>query len=1166
MLHLTGNFITSEDAAREVSRAAFVCSARGKRGFALLATLSLMVLLVIVALGLISLSSISLRSSGHQQGMAQAKTNARLAMMLAIGDLQKSAGPDQRVTARAEIMDTNPATPVVDGVTQPLWTGVWKTYIPGAGANKPLDSGLRSWSTSQGAQWLVSIPTPATPPDPHTWTGVYPSAVVLAKGLGSTALDVTVPLVNVAGGRYGYWVSDEGVKAKVNLIDPTFNSSNAALSQLHLWNSQALPMQTILPVKTPGTDFRATPSAELGKVTDNASVALLSTIKNPLALNTYSPDITTYSYGVLSDVSHGGLKKDLTAAFEDNTKFNTFADTYGNGARELYSSGTAPNNGGPLWYSLYYHYNTYKSVMPTPPGLAASATNAPTSSINIASPPYTLTPRGYYIKYPDPANPTFLNGPVPVVIAYRVDVAISSYQDGAGKWRFQLQYYPQLVVCNPYSVKLSLTNFALSQGLNAFRFPMLNLTVSGAARPPISINPNATGGRFDLKTAGGELDSLEPGETRVFALDADQNAGSIASACNFTALKSAGNPSVSADHYRYAQLTDSVFAGTMDGDALVHMALSGSDHSAAGDKVRVDYLEQRLYPAQTMWPVLSANGPANGRYATLSGGGTAFASPAVPSAWSDRPISSMVTPYRVLGFFARLKGVAGSNSSTGFIHGAEGVPVFMGNSSVLTPFQHELSIRWKEIFLSPLGSSYLTNSTAINTTPTGETTWGDRSVGDDSSSNLKRYILRDIPSQPLVSLGQFMHMPAYRYSTTSSPKNLNCGSMFTGGSIVPIHIPTDKTALTYTWSPYTTSLLLDDSFLANQALFDQFFLSTVPPANLGSTDNPPDYWTQFNADNSDTRLSDSTTPFLNARIKPYFNGGTAPAMADLRDPENAAANLLLDGAFNINSTSIPAWKALLSSLSGNRLGIWNATGKSMAALDARAATNANPIPRFWSASSTGTPNGPWDGLRVLTDTQVNNLAEQIVTQVKTRGPFLSMADFLNRRLGATSAALTRAGALQAAIDNTSPDINQAAKALGIPVTMSGDLPPVISANLKDAAGNTLNTAVGMPGYLMQQDLVQAFSPVMTARSDTFVIRCYGEAINPATQETTKAWLEAVVQRTPEYIDQSDSKLTAAGNATPAYKSDSSANVGSTNLQFGRSFKIVQFRWLKPNEL
>lgn len=1159
------------------------------RGFALVVTLSLMILLTLVAVGLLSLSSISLRSLSQGQAMATARANARLALVLALGDLQKHGGPDQRTTARAEIMDKNPASPVVDGVKQPLWTGIWKTNNPDPGANNQLDSGagptLRSWSTSQGPQWLVSNPTPATQLDPNTWTGAYPSAITLAKGLGSDALDVAVPLVNVTGGRYGYWVSDEGVKAKVNLIDPTFNSGDAALSQLHMGSSQALPMQTILPMKNPETDFRATPTAEIGKVLDNASVALLSTIKTPLALNTYSPDITTYSYGVLSDIRRGGLKKDLTAAFEDQTNFNTFADTYGNGDRSLYRSGLNFRNDGPLWYSLFYHYNTYKSVMPTPPGLSPNANDAPTSSINIASPPYTLTPRGYKINYPSSTIPTFLNGPLPVVIAYRVDIAIASFFDANdGKWKLQLQFYPQLVLCNPYSARLRIPGFTFGKALDVFRDTILNIAIGGVNTAiPIEV------GRFSLKPAGGELDTLDPGETRVFALDADLKATSILKAGTYTALKSAANSAVSADHYQYVDLTQPALAlafppppppavapdpplatvyaaalATTDPNAIVKLALSGPNHSAAGDQVTVTYMDESINPAKINWP-----GKTSNRYGIMGGNG--FTSPAVPNVWTDQTISNMVGARRVLGFFARRKGLTGSNSPANYTHGSTGVPVFIGNSSVLTPFEAESSTQWMEIYLSPFGDLYTNNQTDINTFPNGETSWGNSSVGDDTSGSINRYILRDVPSQPLVSMGQFMHMPTYRFTDWHGDLDYNhqmFGSMFMGGSIIPVNMPVGKLDLTQAWSGSASSpfrrLYLDDSFLANQALFDRFFFSTVPPATLES--NAPAYWTQFNVANGGTRLSDSTAPLLNSRIKPYFSGGLAPAMADLRNPEKASSNLMLDGAFNINSTSVPAWKALLSSLSGNRLGIWNATGKTPAILDGTAAKDANPIPRFWSASSTGTPNAPWDGLRVLTDAQVNNLAEQIVTQVKTRGPFLSMADFLNRRLGATSSALTRSGALQAAIDNTSPDINQAAKALGVNVTMSGGLPPVIPANLQDAAGRTLNTAVGMPGYLMQQDLVQAFSPAMTARSDTFVIRTYGECVSPSGAIQAKAWAEAVVQRVPEYIDQSDSQLTAAGNATPAYKSDGSVNVGSTNLQFGRSFKIVQFRWLTPNEI
>ena len=75
-------------------------------GFALVATVSMMVLLTLVAIAMLSLSTIEQRSSGGSANEADrmARANARMALMIAIGELQEAAGPDQRVTATASIL------------------------------------------------------------------------------------------------------------------------------------------------------------------------------------------------------------------------------------------------------------------------------------------------------------------------------------------------------------------------------------------------------------------------------------------------------------------------------------------------------------------------------------------------------------------------------------------------------------------------------------------------------------------------------------------------------------------------------------------------------------------------------------------------------------------------------------------------------------------------------------------------------------------------------------------------------------------------------------------------------------------------------------------------------------------------------------------------------
>jgi hypothetical protein len=166
----------------------------------------------------------------------------------------------------------------------------------------------------------------------------------------------------------------------------------------------------------------------------------------------------------------------------------------------------------------------------------------------------------------------------------------------------------------------------------------------------------------------------------------------------------------------------------------------------------------------------------------------------------------------------------------------------------------------------------------------------------------------------------------------------------------------------------------------------------------------------------------------------------------------------------------------------------------------------------------------------------------LVLQVRKRGPFLSLGEFVNRRIENSDLGLK--GAIQAAIDEAgfnSASLYDTFDTSGYPAEGKANLSPN-------------RTGVGIPGYLTQADVLQSIAPVMCARSDTFTIRGYGEAKDSSGKLLANSCCEAVVQRNPEFVDASDPPHTAI------------ASLNQTNQRFGRRFSIVSFRWLAPSEL
>jgi hypothetical protein len=287
------------------------------------------------------------------------------------------------------------------------------------------------------------------------------------------------------------------------------------------------------------------------------------------------------------------------------------------------------------------------------------------------------------------------------------------------------------------------------------------------------------------------------------------------------------------------------------------------------------------------------------------------------------------------------------------------------------------------------------------------------------------------------------------------------------------------------------------------AIYDQYHVSTVP--RFAST------WTP-----------ESGLPLPN-RYAAVHHPENTPAipLADLRSSANSARYLLQTGAFNINSTSVEAWSAVL----GSKFSAWKysadtTTGIALDNVSFRlphgAQQLANPpvVTGGAGPSALTDANAQNTGGRQLTSAEVTSLATQIVSQIRTHArPYVSLEEFINGGVIANAIA---------------------------------------AANLN----STLNAKNRFaPGALTQADVINAFAPFITARSDTFIIRAYGDAQNPVTGTVEgRAWCEAFVQRLPDLADNASAPIADVVAPNPA------------TYPSGRKFKIISFRWLSASDI
>jgi hypothetical protein len=149
-----------------------------------------------------------------------------------------------------------------------------------------------------------------------------------------------------------------------------------------------------------------------------------------------------------------------------------------------------------------------------------------------------------------------------------------------------------------------------------------------------------------------------------------------------------------------------------------------------------------------------------------------------------------------------------------------------------------------------------------------------------------------------------------------------------------------------------------------------------------------------------------------------------------------------------------------------------------------------------------------------------------------------------------------AGALQAALNEVASrratDPFPAIKALSTPAAAVPARASEAEYQFPDAAAGY--SGYGLPGWTRQADILRPLAPVLSARDDTFTIRAYGDARDAGGRILSRAFCEAVVRRTRDFLDPAEAAET------------SSAPARALNQRFGRRFEVIAFRWLAPGEV
>ena len=1102
--------------------------------------------------------------------------------------LVKTSTADGRTTASTAPF--TPGAPInwaaagLDPTTPSSWSGGY--------------SNIEIKTAGQKAVLLVGPKTAGTNPDAAGGAAVgrYVVAPLKDISVASSSVPGAGPSGTVTVGRYAWWVGDEGVKASYALTDPRPGKNtpgdadaDAAESRLRLMSAARTGAELIAGFSAYPANNDMTAAIRLGRLLQMPQASILDTSLSSDTQRAHFHDLTINSSGVLSDTLNGGLRKDLTYYFELS---KTAWDASSLAGKGIIPATWSPNwgtsaspNYAPKWDWLYSFYNTNPDV---------------------ATPALAVRP-----------ETTTTVGVIPVITQFRMITFTDSTKLGplntvgnippGQSYQLPIRSNVAFVLANPYNV-------TLTAPANTYEFVLKNTWTQSNPAVPTAANQtpgglvigvsdpnhnyNASLGSLVLLRAPNDsvtksmLDtvrfklpafSIPPGGTCVFSIKGNsQVAGGILPPASGAEdpveleVNDSSNPIVAKTRYFTAANTldftappapvrtiallyvhDQVFITislrkTGTGEILQQLTdcgFSKTQEMAGSENEIIGNLHIKFLPPARR--NMDSSTPAEVFHYTLM---------AYARSYQDLNLRAAMVDHTAV-------------DNPGKIWNA---PSYAGG-------------------ISRNGQQSVPGEFTENLTPA---TWAENFGPETRSPVASQGVFFDFPRRtskqpPVISIGQLQHA-SLTADDWHPGTSINTQSSYAVGNSYSSPFVTraksvDSRAKSYYKAPTANIRYFDIAYLLNTALWDGFFFSGIPQA--GSDFAP-----------------------LNSRYTIYDTNNAS----DVRTAD-AATHLLTKGAFNINSTSHDAWVALLGGLNGLSVNkdttssgvpfprtLWQAnTASGSSYISPGTGNDAYAGYRRLKATEIDAlateivkrvrARGPFVSLSHFINRSLvaaSSAFNSSINDADTSGNLAAAAIPMGRGL---------TGPLQAAIDSTASGINtfqasgsnvvtaNGAGAYGDRVLFAGEqlntttprpwvvgeprfnLEPVYFAdklvdlpNLDAVYTNSAppgpqgRTSTGIPGWLLQGDVLQAIGPALSARSDTFIIRTYGEVTNPtdSTQIQARAWCEAVVQRLTAYVQPASD----TPEILPA------ALTSADNKTFGRAYRVISFRWLSSEDI